>query len=103
MIVHVASSRSFIASCAFVVSVCRLMEAKSVLVSYADRKKVLKFNVNTKLTDMEFTTKEFMREFSFESNVNINMTFQRFDPEWDEYIDLEPGSMLNHKTSCLLL
>lgn len=77
------------------------MEAKSVLVSYADRKKVLKFDVNTKLTDMEFITKEFMREFSFESNVNINVTFQRFDPEWDEYIDLEPGSTLNHKDKLL--
>ena len=77
------------------------MEAKSVLVSYVDRKKVLKFNVNTKLTDMEFITKEFMREFSFESNVNINVTFQRFDPEWDEYIDLEPGSTLNHKDKLL--
>ena len=62
---------------------------------------MLKFDVNTKLTDMEFITKEFMREFSFESNVNINVTFQRFDPEWDEYIDLEPGSTPNHKDKLL--
>ena len=36
------------------------MEAKSVLVSYVDQEKVLKFDISTKLT---FITKEFMSEF----------------------------------------
>ena len=73
------------------------MESKSVLVSYGDRKKVLKIKVDSQLTDLEFVTKEFKKEFSFDSNVNIVLTFQRFDSEWGEYIDLEPEATLNHK------
>ena len=49
------------------------------------------------MSDVAFVTQEFQKEFSFESNVNIIVKFQRFDPEWGEYVDLEPDSDLNHK------
>ena len=64
--------------------------------SYGDRKKVFKIDVNSQLTDLEFVAAEFRKEFRFESNVKITFTFQRFDPECD-FIDLELGDMLNNK------
>lgn len=46
---------------------------------------------------MEVLTKSFRTEFKFEANVNVVVTFQRFDPDWDEMIDLENESVINDK------
>ena len=44
-----------------------------------------------------FLEEEFKRHFKFQSNVNLDISFQRYDPEWEEYVDLEPGSTICHK------
>lgn len=48
-------------------------------------------------SDLKFLTKEFRREFKFDSNVDLVVTFQHFDSEWREYIDLEADSSVCHK------
>ena len=35
--------------------------------------------------------------FSYEGNVSIGYSFQKFDPEWEEYIDLDEGCHLVNK------
>ena len=72
-------------------------EVKQVLVTYGDRKKVLKITPNSGLTDVEVLTKSFRTEFKFETNVNVVVTFQRFDPDWDETVDLECESVIKDK------
>lgn len=73
------------------------MDAWQVLVSFMDRRKVLKIAPNTQISDISFLTKEFRKEFSFERNVNVAITFQRYDPGWDEMVDLDPDSRINDK------
>lgn len=65
-------------------------KTKSVsLVTYLERNKI-KIPVSSK--------KSFARKFfKFESNVNLLITFQCFDGEWDEYVDLDEDCALAHK------
>ena len=51
------------------------MASKSVLVSYAGRKKVLSIDAEKQIDNLKFLTQELKKEFSFESNVNISVTF----------------------------
>ena len=53
-----------------------------------------KITPNAELSDVEILTKSFRTEFSFESNVNVVVTFQRHAPEW---VDLESDSIINNK------
>ena len=39
--------------------------------------------------DIEFLKRKFLECFNYTHNVRIAVTFQRFDAEWEEYIDLE--------------
>ena len=48
-------------------------------------------------SDLKFLTEEFRREFKFDSNIDLVVTFQRFDSEWGEYIDLEADCSVCHK------
>ena len=69
-----------------------------MLVCYSDRKKVFKIDDSKQqMTDIEFLTMEFKKEFSFETQVNVSVTFQGFEPEWGESVDLEIDSYINHK------
>ena len=71
------------------------MTSKSVLVSYLERKRVLKIPDEKTATDVEFLREKFRKEFNLESNVNI--IFQRFDDEWSENIDLDDEAIINNK------
>ena len=70
------------------------MDVQQVLVSFMDRRKVVKIGPNTQMSDVSFLTKEFQKEFSYDCNVNVVVTFQR---EWDEMVDLDPDSRINDK------
>ena len=72
-------------------------KTKSVLVTYLERNKILKIPVSSKTDELKFLEKEFRNEFKFESNVNLLITFQHFDGEWDEYVDLDEDCALAHK------
>ena len=63
----------------------------------------MSIDAEKQIDDLKFLTQEFKKEFSFESNVNISVTFQRFDPEWDEYVDLDPASELGHKDKLVVV
>ena len=59
----------------------KMNDVKQVLISYSDQKKVLKITPNLGLTDVEVLTKSFRTKFKFEMNVNMVVTFLRFDPQ----------------------
>ena len=76
-------------------------QTKSILVTYLERNKVLKIpsldaNI-TKVSDIILLMDDFKKEFKFDCNVRLEITFQKFDSEWGEYVDLDEGSTLEHK------
>ena len=42
----------------------------------------------TKPRDIASLKKDFILQFKFESNVQLDITFQRFDKDWDCFVDL---------------
>ena len=48
------------------------------------------------LDDLQFFESEF-KTFSFHKNVRLCVTFQRYDKDWEEYVDLEPTDIIENK------
>ena len=72
--------------------------AKSILVTYLERNKI--FTLPNSSDGLSLLEEKFRKEFKFESNVSLEITFQRLhvDEDWGEiYIDLDGDSTLNHK------
>lgn len=69
--------------------------AKSVRISYLERKKILKIPEAKNNTDLDFLAEQFKKEFGLESDVSV--IFQRFDDDWEENIDLDAESVINDK------
>ena len=81
-----------------VFSTCTLQEtrmSKTVLLSYMERNKVIK--VPEGVRDVAYLDSEFRRSFSFGGNVHVKVVFQKFDNEWNEFIDLEDDAVLDKK------
>ena len=70
--------------------------SKKVLVSYLDRNKIIQIP-SIDSDELVYLKKEFRSNFCFGENVNIDVTFQKFDPDWNDYIDLESPLVLAHK------
>ena len=73
------------------------MSCKSVLVNYLERNKVFIIPASTDMPDISFLEREFKKEFKFQGNVNIGITFQRFDKAWEEYVDIDEACQLDNK------
>ena len=43
---------------------------------------------------MEYLRNGFLKSFCFERNVKLQVTFQAFDPELDDFVDLEEDAVL---------
>ena len=72
----------------------KLMDAKSVL--YLERNKIIKIPPATGITDLEYLEAEFRRCFRFENNVALEVTFQRFDEDWNDYVEIEKDDGVFH-------
>ena len=70
------------------------MEKKCVLVSYGERNKVISIPESKR---GNYLSQEFKKMFSFGDNVNLLLTFQKFDNDWCEYLDLEENCSLSNK------
>ena len=70
---------------------------RSVLISYLDRNKIIEIPSNTGCSDLEFLAKESKQYFAFGSNVNLRVTFQKYDSDWECFVDLEEGYAVVHK------
>jgi len=71
--------------------------AKVVLVSHLERNKKISIPEPNSEGDIDYLRREFLKNFYFEKNVKLQITFQQFDPEWEEYVDLEEDAVVQHK------
>jgi len=71
--------------------------AKVVLVSHLERNKKISIPEPNSEGDINYLRREFLKNFYFEKNVKLQITFQQFDPEWEEYVDLEEDAVVQHK------
>ena len=70
---------------------------KTVLLSYLEKNKKITIPASTLKSDLEYLREIFLTSFKFESNVLLDVTFQRFDAEWNEFVDLDNGDEVCHK------
>ena len=70
--------------------------SKKVLVSYLERKKTFEL-ADTVENDVEFLTSEVMKSFSLDNNATIEITLQKYDDDWDTYLDVEENYVAQHK------
>uniref|UniRef100_A0A1X7T5M6 PB1 domain-containing protein n=1 Tax=Amphimedon queenslandica TaxID=400682 RepID=A0A1X7T5M6_AMPQE len=66
-----------------------MAQEKVVLLSYMDRNRLVKIPEEKEGSDLSFLEKDFRKEFSYQGNIHIKITFQRFNEDWKEYIDLD--------------
>ena len=48
-------------------------------------------------SDLAFIHKEFMKSFSFEKNVGLCLSFQKYDDEWEEFVEIDDEEIIGHK------
>ena len=78
------------------------MPSRSILITYspstnAERNKVVLIPDETNEPDIEYLKKKCMILFSFGTNVNITITFHKFDTDWDCFVDLDDDYVAQHK------
>ena len=64
-------------------------KTKTVLVSYLEKNKRIKISPKQSESDLEYLRSEFLVQFKFEANIKLDVTFQRFDSDWNDFVDLE--------------
>ena len=62
-----------------------------------EKNKVFKLEENSVGGDVASLKREFIIQFKFEQNVRLDITFQRFDPKWDCFVDLDKDAEIRHK------
>lgn len=71
------------------------MSSKTILLTYQEsRKKVVL--PPEKSSDLTYLESTFRKLFHYEKQVNLVISFQRFDPDFGEFVDLEEGEWLHH-------
>ena len=82
-----------------------MSSVKLVRVSYLEHNKILEVPPRTDdaaatESDLEVLEREFRRKFLADQDTDslkLTVTFQKFDHEWDEYIDINSDATINHK------
>ena len=69
----------------------------SVLISYLERNKKVDIPSDKEENDLSYLATVCKKSFAFGSNVNIDITFQKYDEEWDSFIDLEDDYVASHR------
>ena len=69
--------------------------SKTVLLAYLKSKKKIIIPGDSSKSDLDYLREEFLT--SFKCDANVSLTFQRFNPEWNEFVDLDNGDVLVHK------
>ena len=70
---------------------------KTVLLSYLENNKKVVIPANSSKSDLEYLRDIFLTSFKFESNVQLDITFQRFDSDFQEFVDMEDSDEVCHK------
>ena len=73
------------------------MTLKKVLVSYLERNKVMTIPEATEDGDVKYVTKESRRIFNLDGCENVIIAVQKFDSEWEAFVDLEDDDAILNK------
>ena len=74
------------------------MGTKIMLVSYLERNKKFTLPVEKELSDVEYLKKEFLKAFALnEWSVNLVLSFQIFEKEWDELVEIKDDAVIVDK------
>ncbi len=65
---------------------------KKVLVKFLEKNAI--FEIPECTEQLQYLQKEFRREYNIEEDANLDICFQRYDQEWDEYVDLRGQSCI---------
>uniref|UniRef100_A0A1X7TXL7 Uncharacterized protein n=1 Tax=Amphimedon queenslandica TaxID=400682 RepID=A0A1X7TXL7_AMPQE len=68
----------------------------AVLVSYGGSNKVLKINKSHDASPLHLLIEEFQNKF-FEGDHNVNVIFQKFDCDWEEYVNVTMSDDIANK------
>ena len=68
--------------------------AKTVLLVYQEHRKKVLIPREKTASDLEFLESSFRTLFKFQNQVNLVISFQRFDQVFDEFVDLDEGEEL---------
>ncbi len=71
---------------------------KTVLLSYNEKNKKVVIPAHSPKSDLEFLQSFFLTTFKFEwnSNVNLDVTFQKYDADFAEFVDLDDSDSVEH-------
>ena len=73
---------------------CLTMDSKTVLLKYKESRKKIVIPAEKGISDMAFVESSFRKLFKFEGQVNLTISFQRFDMDFQELVDLEENEEL---------
>ena len=62
---------------------------RQVLLKYLDHNKIVKIPDDKQGTDIAYLTNQFRKLFAYENHVVVNVTFQRFHPDWGVFLDVD--------------
>ena len=76
--------------------------SKSVLVSYLERNKKFTIPSDKDVSDIQYLRKEFLNAFAFnDRNVNLVVTFQAYEKDWDAYVEIEEHDDIPNKSKLM--
>ena len=67
------------------------------LLRHREGNKVVVVPVDKIVSGLSYLRKEFMKAFNYANNISINVTFQKYDPNWENYVDLSNDRILGAK------
>ena len=75
------------------------MAKKQILVSYNESNKLIKVSPSQTGTNLEvqILREECMKLFKFYSNVSLDIFFQKYDADWDAWIDIDDNYAFDSK------
>ena len=81
---------------------------RSVLISYCpvshlERNKIIHIPDDCDESDLDYLKKQCRSLFSFGKNISLQIVFQRYDLDWESYIDLDEDSIIEHKEKFRLI
>ena len=62
-----------------------------------ERNKIIKVPLIKDKTDLAYVRDEFIKVFTFEKNVGLCLSFQRYDSEWEDFVEIDDTEELKDK------
>ena len=73
------------------------MAFKTVLLRFKENRKKVVIPEAKPTSDLQFLESSFRKLFKFEQQINLAISFQRFDETFDELVDLEEGDLVQNR------